>query len=370
MIVYPYIIYPIVLWVLTKLSIKAEPQYIESSVEKVSFLICVYNGENHIQDKLDNIVSLDGFSDDYDIFIVSDGSTDRTNEIVSTYKHKSVKLVKTSGRIGKANAENYALKNIDNGIVIFSDISTLFKHDALHYLLDEFKDPRVGCVSTSDIIVSKFGDNEGEHEGAYVKYEMLLRKFESKLGILAGASGSGYACRKELAIQIPGHFTRDLHVPLYAKMMGKNTVSSDNAKCYIVAQSDEVGEYYRKIRTFTGGIDTLLSMKTILNPFKYGLFTWSLISHKLLRWSGGIFMFLFYLVTCVYLNESILYIGLFVLQSIFYLYSYWRFINNKRSNITIINLIYFFVITNVAALVAWKNHIVGTSFVTWKPTDR
>jgi len=320
---------------------------------------------------LNNIINLDGYQDELAIIVVSDCSTDNTDNIVTKFPHNSIKLIRTPDRFGKTKAENYALKYIDADIIIFSDVTTLFKNDIIKNVLPHFQNRAIGCVSTSDVIVPIHGEITDNQEGLYVKYEMFLRKLESNLGILTGASGSGYACRKELAIEIPTHLTRDLHIPLYGRQKKLYSISDSRAKCYIIEQKDIRLELNRKIRTFAGGIDTLLYMKKLLNPVKYGIFSWSLISHKLLRWMGGLFLLLLFPVSIILtFKHSMFGLILLTLQVVAYLYCYWRifygdFISNKY-----LNILFFFLLSNAAAAIAMMNCFMGKKYITWEPTKR
>jgi cellulose synthase/poly-beta-1,6-N-acetylglucosamine synthase-like glycosyltransferase len=373
LIVYPYVVYPGFLALVSRIKTRheQETQAADSSYSAtVDFVICVYNGEAHIEKKLRNVVGLRGFRPEYRVLVLSDCSTDRTDEIVNAFPHPSVRLIRMPSRVGKTSAENHGLRHTAAEILVFTDASTLFEDEALMRIIERFSDPKVGCVSTEDIVVSEKDGVSPMQEGAYVKYEMFVRRLESRLGILAGASGSGYACRRQLAIEIPVHLTRDLFVPLHGHELGFRTVTEPRAKCQIVAQQNAQKELGRKIRTFTGGIDTLLCLKHLMNPMKHGWFAMSVLSHKLVRWLGPLFLVVLLALSVVASFWGPWMWWLVTLQLGTYAYCGFRFYRGRPGPIGMMEIVYFFLVTNVAAGIAWINHFKRKTFVTWEPTSR
>lgn len=371
-VIYPYLIYPLVLVTIRTVRGRRSLAEIKSGVapSNVTFIISVYNGEHHIGSKLSNLVHLRGFDETCRVIVVSDSSADSTDEIVQSFPHPSVRLLRATERRGKAEAENLALRHTDSDIIVFTDAATLLDVGALEAMLTHFGDARVGCVSTEDRIMTENTGSQTSEEGIYVKYEMLLRHLESGLGVLAGASGSAYACRRSIALELPSHLTRDFHVPLEARKRGLLTLSEPRALCAISTQRSLGAEYARKVRTFTGGIDTLMYMKDLLNPFRYGLFSVALISHKLIRWLGPLFLACVFLLTGLRAPSSVDMAVLFISQVGVYGYCVLRAYARWGSGGRFADLLYFFVITNCAAVVAWYNHFRGRRFAVWQPTIR
>src|ERR1039457_6896936 len=58
----------------------------------VSVVLAVYNGQQFIALKLDNLLTLDYPADLLDVVVVSDGSTDATDSIVSSYADRKVRM--------------------------------------------------------------------------------------------------------------------------------------------------------------------------------------------------------------------------------------------------------------------------------------
>lgn len=369
--IYPYTVYPVVLWHLSRSkSVEADSSDADR-LPSVAVVISVYNGEDYIGKKLDNLLSQNGFDQDCSIYVVSDGSTDETEEIVERYHHDQVYLIKTGGRVGKTRAENMALDRIETDIVLFTDASTIFEKNVLNNLRRCLAHPYVGCVSTVDKIYGDDPTLTGQ-EGLYVRYEMLLRKLESDLGILVGASGSGYACKRELAKNIPAQLTRDMFTPLFARQRGLLSLSDADSICYVKTQPNPANEYVRKVRTIIGGYDTLWEMKGLMNPLKYGLFAFALVSHKLLRWLGGVFLIGIVVTTAIlgFEENNWLFKGVFVIEVLFLVLSISKYLGWSKINNRYLNSLYYFVLANVAALHALYNSLAGKSVVTWEPTKR
>jgi len=369
--IYPYIFYPVILLGLQRFrSIQYDFRDGER-LPSIAIVISVYNGEEYIKNKIDNLLEQTGFDKDCFIYIVSDGSTDKTEEVVESVMNDQIFLIKTGGRVGKTQAENMALERIDSDVVLFTDVSTIFDKNVLYNLRKCMTDTRVGCVSTVDKVR---GDNESlaDQEGLYVRYEMLLRKLESNLGILVGASGSGYVCKRQLAKPIPENMTRDMYTPLLAREHGLLSFSDEQSICIVKTQQNPAKEYARKVRTIVGGYDTLWYMKRLMNPFKYGLFAFALISHKLLRWFGWLFIIGIIFTTAVLMfgEHSKLYQLLFAFEITFVLLSIAKYYGLIEIKMRYFDALYYFMLANVASLHALYKSITGKSAVIWEPTKR
>ena len=235
-------------------------------------------------------------------------------------------------------------------------------------MIPVLKQKGVGVVTSEDRIVAEDGTIH-EQEGLYVKYEMFLRMHESELGILSGASGSCYCTHSSLIKKVPGYVTRDLFLPIYCRTKGLRTVNQKDAICYIKAQSHSRGELTRKVRTITGGIDTLLERPSIFNPFKYGSFAMALISHKLIRLLGWFGLIGVYILSFIKMDEPF-YLALLVAQTLLYLLFALQLNDIINIRNKYFQIIFFFLLSNLAAMIAWFNYMRGKHFVTWEPTKR
>jgi len=251
----------------------------------ISITIPVYNEERVIGATLDALLAADYPADRRQILVVSDASTDRTDEIVRGYADRGVELLRMPVRGGKTAAENAALQNLRGDIVVNTDASVRIAPAALKLLLARFSDPEIGVASGRDVSVARAPGDSNLGESQYVGYEMWVRDLESRVGSLVGASGCFYAILRELHVTLfPSALSRDFACALIAHEHGYRAVSVNEAICYVPRVQSLQREYTRKVRTLTRGLETLWYKRSLMNPLRYGLFAWMLASHKLVRW--------------------------------------------------------------------------------------
>ena len=327
----------------------------------VSLIIPVHNEEKVIEEKIQNTLSLDYPKNKLEILIASDASTDRTKEIVQKYEKVGVKFLEQLERKGKAGALNRGLREARNEIVVFSDDSIFLEEDALRNIVRNFSENLIGCVSGEDYIPG------GGGEGAYGRYELVLRNLESRAGSIVGASGCFYAQRRSLCEPFPEGMAPDFYSVLETVEKGYRAVTDSTAKGMMRSVPDPKSEFQKKVRTFLRGITTLLHFKHLLNPFKYGIFSLQLISHKLMRWSTGVFLILLFL-SNLFLVGSKFYLTFLLLQVAFYSLAFVGWMGLSRPKIFRIPL--FFSMVNLSALIAWGKYFRGFRQEVWEPSRR
>ncbi|MFV9645052.1 MAG: glycosyltransferase family 2 protein [Desulfobacterales bacterium] len=254
----------------------------------VSFIITAYNEEKRIKQKIENSLTQDYPKEKLEIIIASDCSSDKTDEIVRSFEDKGIKLVRAPERKGKENAQKHAVDAASGEILVFSDVATILRPNAITNIVKNFSDPTIGCVSSEDKFIDKDGNVSGE--GAYVKHEMFLRKLESKVNTLVGLSGSFFAARREICKDWAIDLQSDFNTLLNSIKLGLKGISDPNSIGYYQNIADEKKEFNRKARTVLRGISVLMRNFSLLNPIKYGLFSWQLFSHKLCRWFVPFFL--------------------------------------------------------------------------------
>ena len=362
MITYSYFGYPLLLSLLPKKKDNMETDSLDAEFKPtVSLIIPVYNEEKVIDEKIQNTLSIDYPKDKLEILIASDASTDRTKEIVQKYEKMGVKFLEQPERKGKAGALNLGLRVAKNEIIIFSDASIILDKDALRNLLRRFSDSRIGCVSGEDYIPGVGG------EGFYGRYELLLRNLESRVGSIVGASGCFYAQRCSLCEPFPEGMAPDFFSVLKTVEKGYRAVTEPEAKGVMKSVGNPQSEFQRKVRTFLRGITTLLHFKHLLNPFRFGIFPFQLISHKLMRWSTGVFLILLFL-SNLFLVGSKFYLTFLLLQVAFYLLAFIGWLGLSRP--FLFKVPFFFSMVNLSALVAWVKYLSGFRQEIWEPSKR
>ncbi len=282
---YAYLLYPGLLWLWGRVAPRPAGWRAPAVWPLVSITVPAYNEERTIAATLDALLAIDYPADRRQILVVSDASSDRTDAIVRTYADRGVELLRQERRAGKTAAENAALAHLRGEIVINTDASVRIRPDALRPLVLRFTDPTVGVASGRDVSVARIEDTGNIGESGYVGYEMWVRRLETEVGGIIGASGCFYGIRKDLHLHlVPEALSRDFSAPLTAREHGYRAVSVDEAICYVPRVSRLRQEYRRKVRTITRGIETLFYRRALMNPLRHGRFAWMLFSHKVCRW--------------------------------------------------------------------------------------
>ena len=290
---YAYFGYPALLWLFSRRGRSTVASPVTDEWPTVSISLPVYNEAAQIRDVIQSLLNIDYPRERLQILIVSDASSDGTDDIVREYASRGVELLRIPTRGGKTNAENSAAAILRGEIVVNTDASIRILPDALKPLIAQFSDPQVGVASGRDISVAA-GQNANPNaaESGYVGYEMTIRSMETRCGGIVGASGCFYAIRTHLhRVFLPAHLSRDFASALIAREYGYRAVSVDEALCLVPRTSSLRSEYRRKVRTITRGMETLFHKRHLLTPFRYGRFAWMLFSHKVCRWAvpcGGV----------------------------------------------------------------------------------
>jgi glycosyltransferase involved in cell wall biosynthesis len=281
---YAYAGYPAILWLLARRP--AAPTSVRSPLlPLVTIVIPAYNEERQIRGAIEALLAQDYAADRRQILVISDGSTDGTDDIVREFAERGVELLRMPVRGGKTAAENASRECIRGDIVVNTDASIRLHPAAVRLLVGQMADPAVGVASSRDVSVAPGESRANTAEAGYVGYEMRIRELETRTGGIVGASGSGYAIRATLhMLPVRADLSRDFSAALNARTHGLRAVSVDDAICYVPRTTSLRAEYRRKVRTIRRGMETLVVQRHLLNPFRFGLFAWKLASHKVCRW--------------------------------------------------------------------------------------
>lgn len=334
----------------------------------VTFIITVHNEEKRVAEKLDNVLRLDYPPERLEVLVASDGSVDATNNIVQSYADRGVKLLEIPDRGGKENAQKYAVARAGGEIIVFSDVATGMEVGGLRALTSNFADPTVGCVSSEDRVVGRDGKPSGE--GLYIKYEMWLRALESKVNSLVGLSGSLFAARKEVCQDFSADMQSDFRTVLSSMKRGLRGISDANSIGIYQDAADPKREWDRKIRTVIRGLTVFFRHAELLNPFRFGFFSYQLFCHKLLRWSVPMFLVLAFFSNLVLAKAGQGYASLLALQSVFYALGVAGLLRTQLQEIIVIKIAAFFLTVNASLAVAWLRYLQGDRIVKWAPTQR
>jgi len=335
----------------------------------VTVIITAFNEENLIEHKVKNTIEIDYPKENMQIIVASDGSKDRTNEIVNKFNEYSVELVSIAERKGKENAQREALKHARGEIIVFTDVATTLEKNAIERIVSNFADPSIGCVSSEDRVIGKDGKQSGEN--FYVRYEMWLRKLESKVGSPVGLSGSFFAARKSVCEDFSSEMDSDFRTLLNSVKRGMRGTVDPEAIGYYQDLSDQRREFERKVRTVLRGLTVFFRNIEFLNVFRYGLFSYELFCHKLLRWLVPFFLIIMFVVNIPLASVSRGFAILMAAQCLFYaIAAIQLFRDMYSSSILFIKIPIYFVTVNASILVAWFRYLTGQRVLVWTPSER
>jgi cellulose synthase/poly-beta-1,6-N-acetylglucosamine synthase-like glycosyltransferase len=375
LIVYTYFIYPAVLFVAYLIvQTGRDWRYLINRIDRrvaaldadaipeVSFLIPAYNEEVHLLEKLSNLRDMDYPRQKVQILIVSDGSTDATNEILKSLPDPNVEVIFLPQRSGKATALNQAVFRARHEILVFSDASTLFAPDAVRKLVRHFADPEVGAVCGA---LRFHGSSESQQtEGIYWKYESMIRLMEGRLGATLTASGAVYALRRKAYLALdPTTVLDDFVIPMNARRSRYRVLYDPEAIATDYAAESIKGEFNRRVRLATGSFASLMSLLRV--PMG-GFGTFAFVSHKLLRWVLPLILCVF-LVTNAALIRHPTYAVFGLLQLSFYLCAALGYLFRERTRGVQLVLIPFFLLAmNFAFLVGLFRCLTKQEKVIWQ----
>lgn len=371
LLLYAYVGYPALLALLGARSRSREPVE-PSEWPRVSVSLPAHDEEAVIRDTLEAWLVVDYPRDRLQILVISDASTDRTDEIVGEFGDRGIELLRVEDRGGKTAAENAAIPRLRGEIVINTDASTRVLPDSVKPLIRAFKDPEVGVASGRDVSTGSVETAENDAERGYVGYEMWVRDLETRSGSIVGASGCFYAIRQQLhQIIVPDTLSRDFASALTAREHGYRAISVRDAVCLVPRTGSLRGEFHRKVRTMARGLATLWYKRKLLNPFRQPDFAFRLFSHKLCRWLlpltlplaliGLLILSLEHRAAFVALALSLLGLAAGAAGLL------WP---RGRKQPRLIAVAGYALGANVAAVVAWVRAIRGRRGAIWEPTRR
>ncbi|HFD32725.1 MAG TPA: glycosyltransferase family 2 protein [Gammaproteobacteria bacterium] len=363
---YAYFGYPISLMLLNRFSQQKILRRESRGSVSVTLIITAFNEEKRIRQKLENSLALEYAKDKLQILVASDGSTDATNEIVRSYADKGIELLEVVKRGGKENAQKEAVEHARGEIIVFSDVATILEPQGLQEIVSNFTDPSVGCVSSEDRLIGQDGKPSGE--GFYVRYEMWLRRLESQVNSLVGLSGSFFAARREVCQDFSGDVQSDFRTLLSSMKLGLRGISDPKAIGSYLNISDEKREFERKIRTVLRGLTVFFNHLEFLNIFQYGLFSYQLFCHKLLRWLVPFFLVAALTINIILASSSIFFLILLPIHLAFYTIGVYGWLTQSLNGVFKIPM--FFLIVNIAIAVAWWQYLTGKRVVLWTPSER
>ena len=365
---YSYFLYPLILSLLPRRARLVESAPAAGQLPALTLIITVHNEAARITDKIENSLRIDYPRELLEIIVASDCSMDDTDRIVEGFADRGVRLVRADERKGKEHAQLCAIRAARGEILVFSDAATVIPAEALLVLAAKFADRSIGALSSEDRFVSADGHVAGE--GLYVRYEMWLRRLESDRAGLVGLSGSFFAARREVCAHWDIHAPSDFNTALNCAMQGLVAVSVPEVVGIYSDVQDPGLEFHRKVRTVIRGITALVRHPEALNPFRLGLFSFQVWSHKIMRWGVPWFLLVFLALTLLLQGQGVVYQFALVLQTVFYALAAAGWVSARMRENKLVRIVFFFVQTNLALAQAALSFLAGKRMTTWTPSRR
>ncbi len=334
----------------------------------VTLIISAYNEAATIRAKIKNSLALVYPRDKLEILVVSDASSDETDQIVSKYAAQGITLLRMEQRGGKTLGLNHAVSIAKGDILIFSDANAFYDEKVVQKLVRNFSDQKVGYATGASLYVETKTSFVGWCEDLYWNYDLKIKGLESSLGSMIGADGALYAIRKELYTPLRSTDINDFVNPLQIIALGFRGIFEPEAICHEETVNQFGEEYRRKVRIVSRSLRGLMRVSILLNPFRFGFYSIQLISHKLLRWLTPLFILSLALSNIVLWSQAPLYKTIGLLQGFFYLLTLLGFSLSKigiRSRM--FYLPYYFCLMNVASLHGMWKSLRGSAPTTWEP---
>lgn len=333
---------------------------------KVTFLITAYNEEKNISAKLENTLSLDYPRDRLEILVASDGSTDRTDEIVKGFAGKGVRLLRVEGRVGKTGTQNAAVKAATGEIIIFSDATTTYEKNNIRNIVRNYADPDVGAVSGRYEYFNPTGAAIGTGNILFWKYENLIKSSQTRIKTISGCCGCIYSVRKKAYEPLPPDIISDLCEPLKILEKGYRIVFEPDAVAYEETTEKTAEEFNMRIRVISRGMRGMLYMRKLFNPFRFPFVAFQLFSHKVLRWMVPFFMLSLF-VSNLFLLDSLPYRVTMALQAAFYGMAALAWLGEKANlRLKVFSIPLYFSTVNIASVVSIYKTLKGFKAVTWE----
>ena len=366
---YPYSGYPLLLWIFS--IIRNNPVNKENITPFVSLIISAYNEEKVIARKIENSLKLDYPEDMLEIAIISDGSTDLTNDIIREYAKKDAKIRPciVSANKGKTSCLNDFVPLLKGEIILFTDANSFFDKNVIQNIVRPFADSRVGLVTgiTKYFTLSK--NNVFDAIKLYSRVETFTKFLESKVSSCVGADGAIFAIRKKLFFSMKPYDINDFVIPMQVVKQGFRGIVEETAFCREETAEEIKGEFKRQIRITARTLRAISSYKTLLNPFNYPVFSFEIFSHKLMKFITPFWMILIFIANVYLAGAGILfYQSVLAFQILFYLFAFIGFLKKKEHGKgRLFDLSRSYLLINLAYALGWFNYLRGETYTYWVP---
>lgn len=374
---YTFVGYAIVLFCLVKLKQiiygKRKRLYDLNHLPTLTLIVAAYNEVDIIEEKIHNTLALNYPADKINFIFVTDGSSDGTPDSILLYP--AIRLMHARERKGKINAMHRAMQEVKTEVTVFTDANTFLNSEALINIARHYSDKRVGAVSGEKRVrVSEVSDATAG-EGFYWKYESVLKKWDSELYSVVGAAGELFSIRTDLYEPIPpDSILDDFMISLLIVSKGYRIVYEPDAFAAEDPSANTKEELKRKIRIAAGGMQSIIRLKSLLNPFRHPVLSFQYLSHRVLRWTITPFLIIITLLLnmiIVLYYDQLIYQVLLVAQLLFYMLAFacWHF-ERKEIKIKLLFVPFYFCLMNYAVIMGIVRFFFKGQNAAWEKAKR
>jgi biofilm PGA synthesis N-glycosyltransferase PgaC len=374
---YTFLGYGIILYFLIRIRrmVKGRRVYpgLDQDFPTLTLVVAAYNEESLMEVKIQNTLKLNYPGEKLNLLFVTDGSTDRTPDVIAQYPQ--IQLMHSPARNGKIMAIHRAMHEVNTEIVVYTDANTFLNQDALLLIARHYADPTVGAVSGEKRVMQDDISDATAGEGFYWKYESALKKWDSELYSVVGAAGELFSVRKSLYKEVePDTILDDFMISMLIAQDGYRIIYEPDAYASELSSDNIKEELKRKVRIAAGGIQSIVRLKKLMTPFEHPLLWFQYISHRVLRWTITPFLmilvFILNIIICLQSDQVIYFITLFG-QIIFYgaALAGWL-LETRRIKIKALFVPYYFCVMNYAVIAGINRYLKGSQSAAWEKSKR
>ncbi len=370
LVVYVYVGYPVLISLLAlRTNGESHPSNPNPEFPTLTILIAAFNEERYIREKVENALSVEYPADRLSVFVVSDGSTDATDDIVGEFDDEKLTFMRVDEQAGKANALNRALERIETDLVVFTDANVFFHDDAIANAVQLLMLERAGAV-TGRVELVGLDNDEPLGEGAYMKLERLMQAAEAKFYSVVGIDGAFFVARRELVSALPkGTILDDFLISMRIVSQGQVVLYDPDAVAIEKVPARVSQEFRRKVRIATGAFQALPHIEFLRRPLSNLRLTFMFVSHKLFRWLSPLFLIAVFVSNLILLPHNF-YAATLVLQIAVFAIAGIAACLPRLRQITLFYIPYYFCAVNLAMLVGLLKSLNNQQTGVWKRVER
>ncbi len=375
---YTFFGYGILLFILVKIKrlfrTTKKPLYEFEEMPSCTLIVAAYNEADYMRRKIENTLSLEYPAGKLKFIFVTDGSSDRTPEIVGMYPE--IKLLHEDARRGKISAVHRAIQQVDTDLLVFTDANTFLNTEAMLLLCRHYKDPKVGAIAGEKRVMIEDAADATAGEGIYWKYESKLKAWDSELYSVVGAAGELFSIRRSLYEPVPSNSVLDdFMISMRIAEKGYKIVYEPDAYAQEQSSANIGEELKRKVRIAAGGIQSVIWLRGLLNPFRFPVLAFQYLSHRVLRWTITPFLMIAAFLANLYIvfNERTigLYAALLICQILFYLAAWLgKVMEDRKVKVKILFIPYYFCMMNYAVIAGIIRYFFSEQSVIWEKAVR